>query len=268
MRKTVIASAVIGILSVPALAIAEEAAPAASPFTGNFTIASEYLYRGIAQTRGKPALQGGFDYAHSSGFYVGVWGSNISWISDAVPGASASLEADVYGGYKGTAGPIGYDVGILTYNYPGTGKTLAGTQELKQDTTEVYGAVTWQFLTVKYSHSTTALFGWSKADTMTEKTTGSGYLEVNAAFDLGNGFGLSGHAGHQTVKGRSNASYTDIKVGATKDIGVGVIGLYVSGTNAKADCAKADAYCFTNPSTGSTYDAGKTRVVVSFGKTF
>ncbi|MBI4998159.1 MAG: hypothetical protein HZC22_14955 [Rhodocyclales bacterium] len=268
MRKTIIASAVIAVLSVPAIAVAEEAAPAASPFTGNMTIDSEYLYRGIAQTRGKPALQGGFDYAHSSGVYVGIWGSNISWISDAVPGASASLEVDIYGGYKGTAGPIGYDVGVLTYNYPGTGKTLAGTQELKQDTTEVYGAVTWQFLTVKYSHSTTALFGWSKAGTMTDKTTGSGYLEVNAAFDLGNGFGVSGHVGHQKVKGRDNASYTDLKIGATKDVGVGVIGLYVSGTDGNADCAKADAYCSAKPSTGRTYDAGKTRVVATFGKTF
>jgi uncharacterized protein (TIGR02001 family) len=263
MRKTIIASAVIGILSVPAIAVAEEAAPAASPFTGNMTIASEYLYRGIAQTRGKPALQGGFDYAHSSGAYIGIWGSNISWISDAGTGASASLEADIYGGYKGTAGPIGYDVGILTYNYPGSGKPSGNA---KPDTTEVYGAVTWEFLTVKYSHSTGSLFGWTKPDG--SKTKGSGYLEVNAAFDLGNGFGLAGHVGHQSVKGLGNASYTDVKIGATKDVGIGVIGLAVSATNAKADCGNADAYCFVNATTGSTYDAGKTRLVATFGKTF
>jgi uncharacterized protein (TIGR02001 family) len=274
MRKTLIASAVIAILSVPAIAVAEEAAPAASPVTGNFTIASEYLYRGIAQTRGKPAIQGGFDYAHSSGVYVGVWGSNISWISDAVPGASSSLEADIYGGYKGTAGPIGYDVGILTYNYPGTNKTLSGLQELKQDTTELYGAVTWQWLTVKYSYSTTALFGWAKAGTLTDKTKGSGYLEVNTAFDLGNGFGLTGHVGHQTVKGLSNASYTDVKIGATKDVGVGVVGLAISGTNAKDSCngnaaaSSSDLYCFVNSNGTDAYSAGKTRLVLTFGKTF
>lgn len=259
MRKSLIASAVIGALSVPAIAIAADA----SPFTGNMTLASEYLYRGIAQTRGKPALQGGFDYAHSSGFYVGTWGSNISWISDAGTGASASLEVDIYGGYKGTAGPVGYDVGILTYNYPGTGKASGNA---KPDTTEIYGAITWNWLTVKYSHSTTSLFGWTKSDG--GKTTGSGYLEANAAFDLGNGFGLTGHVGRQTVKGFSGASYTDIKVGGTKDVGFGVLGLAISATNAKADCGNVEAYCFANVATGSTYDAGKTRLVATFGKTF
>jgi uncharacterized protein (TIGR02001 family) len=269
MRKSLIATAVIGALSVPAIAIAEEAAPAASPFTGNFMIASEYLYRGIAQTRGKPALQGGFDYAHPSGLYVGTWGSNISWIGDAVASASASLELDVYGGYKGTAGPLGYDVGVLTYNYPGTGKPSGAA---KPDTTEVYGALTWEFLTVKYSHSTGSLFGWTKPDG--GKTTGSGYLEVNAAYDLGNGWGVNGHIGHQKVKGLSDASYSDYKIGATKDLGVGVVGLAIVGTDAKDNCSgnaaasSSDVYCFVKSDGSSAYDSGKTRLLLTFGKTF
>ncbi|MDP2134647.1 MAG: TorF family putative porin, partial [Sulfuritalea sp.] len=149
MRKTLIAAAVAGVFSLPSVVMAQAAAPA-SPhtFTGNVGFATEYLYRGIAQTRGKPALQGGFDYAHASGLYAGVWGSNISWIGDAVAGASASLEIDVYGGYKGSlGGDFGYDIGVLTYNYPGTGKTVTAVQELKQDTTEVFGALSWKWLT-------------------------------------------------------------------------------------------------------------------------
>jgi len=128
MRKSIVASAVAAAFLLPSAAVLAQtatatpapAAAAPSPFTGNFTLASEYLYRGIAQTRGKPAVQGGFDYAHPSGFYVGTWGSNISWLTDA--GASgASLELDVYGGYKGAINDdLGYDVGVLTYNYPGT----------------------------------------------------------------------------------------------------------------------------------------------------
>jgi uncharacterized protein (TIGR02001 family) len=259
MRKTIIASAVIGILSVPAIAFAEDAPAAApSPFTGNMNYASEYLYRGIAQTRGKPAIQGGFDYAHSSGAYIGTWASNISWISDTNTG-SASMEWDVYGGYKGTVGPIGYDVGVLTYNYPGSNKP---TGAAKQDTQEVYGAVTWEFLTVKYSYSVGSLFGWTKNNAGTEKTKGSGYLEVNANFDLGNGWGVNGHAGHQNVKGFSDASYTDFKIGGTKDIGYGVVGAGVSTTNAKDSCSAAEPYCFGG------YEAGKARVFVTFGKTF
>jgi uncharacterized protein (TIGR02001 family) len=264
----------LGLVSSPAFAA--DAAPA-SPhtFTGNVTLASEYLYRGIAQTRGKPAIQGGFDYAHASGLYAGIWGSSISWISDAVPGASANVEVDVYGGYKGSIGSdLGYDLGVLTYNYPGSGKTLAGTQELDQDTTELYGALSWKFLTLKYSHSTTALFGWAKTGTLTDKTTGSGYLELNAAYDLGNGWGINGHVGHQKVKGNTNASYSDYKVGATKDLGFGTVGLAYSTTNAKDNCSGTaaatadDVYCFVNNNATSAYSSGKGRALLTFTKTF
>jgi uncharacterized protein (TIGR02001 family) len=263
MRKTVIASAVIGILSVPALAIAEEAAPAASPFTGNFTLASEYIYRGIGQTNRKPALQGGFDYAHSSGVYVGIWGSNISWLSDLSgaatggPDISSSIELDVYGGYKGTfASDFSYDVGVLTYNYPGT----YPSGFVDPDTTEVYGAFGWKWISAKYSHVVSKnIFGW--AGTNGEKTRGSGYLEVNAALDLGNGFGVSGHVGHQKIKNFGDASYTDWKIGATKDIGYGVVGLAYVDTNAKGDAGQPYHNAFGK-------DLGKARLVATFGKTF
>ncbi|MDP3512228.1 MAG: TorF family putative porin [Sulfuritalea sp.] len=277
MRKSLIAAAVAGLVSLPSLVMAQAAAPA-SPhtFTGNVGFATEYLYRGIAQTRGKPALQGGFDYAHASGLYAGVWGSNISWIGDAVAGASASLEIDVYGGYKGSlGGDFGYDIGVLTYNYPGTGKTVTGVQELKQDTTEVYGALSWKWLTVKYSHSTGALFGWPKnPGALTDKTTGSGYLELNAAYDLGNGWGISGHIGDQKVKGNGPASYSDYKLGVTKDLGFGVVGLAYSTTNANDSCTGAaattanDVYCFVNNNGTNAYSAGKDKLVATFSKTF
>jgi len=123
MNKKLITLAVAGVLAAPMMAVAAEPA---SPhtFTGNVGIASEYLYRGLAQTAGKPALQGGFDYAHSSGFYAGVWGSNISWLENANT-SSASLEIDVYGGFKGSiTDDFGFDLGVLTYNYPG--KLTAG----------------------------------------------------------------------------------------------------------------------------------------------
>lgn len=274
MRKTLLATAVTTVLSAPVLVLAAEPTPTHT-FTGNVGFASEYLYRGIAQTRGKPALQGGFDYAHASGLYAGVWGSNVSWISDAVRGASASLEVDIYGGYKGMlSDDLGFDIGVLTYNYPGTGKTLATVQELKQDTTEIYGALSYKWLTVKYSRSTSALFGWAKfGQPLTEKTTGSGYLELNGTYDLGEGWGVLGHVGHQKVKGNSPASYTDYKLGVTKDLGVGVLGLAYSTTTAKDSCTNGapttgnDVYCFVGVN-GSTYEAGKSKVVLTFNKTF
>ncbi|MCX7897067.1 MAG: TorF family putative porin [Rhodocyclaceae bacterium] len=239
-------------------------------FTGNVTLASEYLYRGIAQTRGKPAVQGGFDYAHKSGFYAGVWASNISWISDAVASASASLEIDVYGGYKAAlSDDWGLDVGVLTYNYPGSGKP---TGNARPDTTELYGAVSWKWLTLKYSHSTTSLFGWTKADG--SKTKGSGYLELNASYDMGNGWTLLGHLGHQKVKGLSDASYSDFRVGVNKDLGFGTLGLAYSTTNAKDGCvgnmpaSPTDVYCLVKHDGSSAYEGGKGRLVLTFGKTF
>ncbi len=263
MNKKLITLAVAGALASPLVAVAADAPASPHTFTGNFTIASEYLYRGIAQTRGKPALQGGFDYAHASGVYVGVWGSNISWISDAVVGASSSLELDLYGGYKGAiSGDLGYDLGVLTYVYPGTGKP---TGAAKPDTTEVYGALTYKWLTAKYSHTTGSLFGWVKPDG--SKTKGSGYLDLTGTFDMGDGLSLVAHIGHQSVKGFSAASYTDWKVGVNKDLGFGTVGVAYLSTNAKADCGKGEAYCFVKTD-GRTYDAGKGRLLVTFGKTF
>ncbi|TRZ70576.1 MAG: hypothetical protein D4S02_00300 [Rhodocyclaceae bacterium] len=271
MHKTLIASTVAAALLLPTTVLAQTATPPpaaepapaaapASPFTGNFTLASEYLYRGIAQTRGKAAVQGGFDYAHPNGFYIGTWGSNISWLVDA--GASgASLELDVYGGYKGAINDdLGYDIGVLTYNYPGSypkGFT-------NPDTTEIYGAITWKWLTAKYSHTTTNLFG--ALTPKGGKTTGSGYLDLTATFDLGDGLGVTAHVGHQAVKDFSAASYTDWKLGVTKDVGVGVIGAAVLSTDAKGNCAKGEFYCFASPAGG--YESGKSRLLLTFGKTF
>lgn len=275
MKKLTMAAACAALLAPLASAAAEEAPASPHSFTANVTLASEYLYRGIAQTRGKPALQGGVDYAHSSGFYLGAWGSTITWIDDAVRGASAPVEIDIYGGYKGAiTGDWGYDLGVLTYNYPGSGKTLTGVQELKQDTTELYGALSWKWLTLKYSRSTTALFGWPKSGTLDKKTRGSGYLELNAAYDLGDGWGLTGHVGHQKVRGNSDASYTDWKLGGTKDLGFGIVGLAWSTTNAKDGCtgdamsSPSDVYCFVKHSGTSAYSAGKGRALLTFTKNF
>ncbi|GAB6049738.1 hypothetical protein JCM16106_05820 [Hydrogenophilus islandicus] len=261
--------AVVTVATFTPLAFADEAA-AEHTFTGNITFASEYLYRGIAQTRGKPALQGGFDYAHRSGLYAGVWGSNISWINDSVAGASASLEIDVYGGYKGAiTDEFGFDVGVLTYNYPGSGKPSGNA---KPDTVELYGALSWRWLTLKYSRTTGSLFGWTQPDG--GKTSGSGYLELNATYDLGDGWGITGHIGHQNVKGLSDASYSDFKVGVTKDVGFGVVGLAYSTTTARDRCAGSgpagprDLYCFVKHDGSSAYEAGKNRVLLTFSRSF
>lgn len=227
MRKLTQTLLLAGVVSAPGLmvsasAMAEEAA-AASPVSANVTLASEYVYRGISQTREKLALQGGFDYAHASGLYVGVWGSNISWLEDLGAGASSSMELDIYGGYKGKIGDdFGYDVGYLRYEYPGS--YPAGF--VSPNTDELYVAGTYKMFTLKYSHSISNLFGYADSK-------GSSYIDASANFDLGSGFSLGLHAGHQKIKNWSDFSYTDYKIGLTKDFGGGlsVTGAYID-TNA------------------------------------
>jgi len=241
----------------PLAAQAADVAGATHSLSANLTLASEYLYRGISQTNGRPALQGGFDYSHASGLYAGVWGSNVSWLADATAGVSAPLELDVYGGYKGQfGGAFSHDIGVLTYNYPGS--YPAG--HVDADTTEVYGALGWQWLSLKYSHVVSShVFGFTSSSG--GKTRGSGYLDLSASHDLGNGWGINAHAGHQRIKGNAAASYSDYRLGLTKDVGFGNLGLHYSSTTAKGEVGEPYRNALGR-------DLGQERLVLSFSKTF
>jgi len=189
-----------------------------SPFTANVGLVSDYAYRGYSQTDERPALQGGFDYAHESGLYAGVWGSNVSWLADASPNVSNSLEIDVYGGYKGTAGAIGYDVGLLQYYYPGSYPTGFNSP----NTLEGYIGLSWEFLSFKYSYAFTDLFGYDKSD-------GSQYYDLGAAVDVGYGVTLAAHVGYNDIKGQDD--YTDWKLGLSKEFGGFNFGLHYVDTD-------------------------------------
>ncbi|MDB5864361.1 MAG: hypothetical protein JWO70_2167 [Betaproteobacteria bacterium] len=276
-RKTVIAGALaLGIA--PAIGLAQQPTPGAAPgasattppatpeptpehtITGNVGLFSQYIFRGLTQTDRDPALQGGFDYAHASGLYAGTWASNISWLKEnastppaTIAGAynrGGSLEMDFYGGYKGTVGDFGYDVGTLYYWYPG--KINPAVQALtptigvpKADTWELYGAASWKWLSAKLSYSLMdKTFG-------VKDTRGTMYLDLTANVPLGDfvkeltGFTINAHWGYQKYRGtdaRNNAyfaaafggrtpsndeifSYKDVKLGVSyllpKDFTVG-----------------------------------------------
>lgn len=84
--------------------------------SANITLASDYTFRGISQTDEKPAIQGGFDYEHSTGLYVGTWASNVNFGE----GSNSSTEMDFYGGFAGeTDGGLGYDVSYIFFDYKG-----------------------------------------------------------------------------------------------------------------------------------------------------
>ena len=101
--------------SMAQLAAANAPAPAFT-VSGNATLATDYVWRGLSQTWGKPALQATLEVAHSSGFYVGFFGSNVA--PQFVP--NANLETDWYGGYRGKAGDFSYDLNAVYVLFPGS----------------------------------------------------------------------------------------------------------------------------------------------------
>ena len=211
MKKSLLAlSSIVALGAWPSLAMADLAFN-----VGAFT---DYRYRGISQTRLKPALQAGVDYS-LDGFYVGAWASNIKWIKDV--GGDANVEIDLYGGYKGEiVKDLAYDVGVLTYQYPGN--------KLKPNakTTELYGAVTYGPATLKYSHAVTNTFG-------NLDSKNSSYLDLSATFDAG-GISVVPHVGYQKIKGplSNDASYTDYSLTVSKDFSGLVLSLALVGTDA------------------------------------
>ncbi len=210
MRSTLIS------LSLLAAGLAA-ALPAAAQVSYNIGAVSEYRYRGISQSRLKPAVQGGVDYA-AGAFYVGAWASTIKWVKDA--GGDAPAELDLYGGYKGELSKdLTYDVGGLAYVYPGHKLGVS------PNTFELYGALTFGPATLKYSHALTNLFGFADSKQ-------SGYLDLSATFDVGGGVSLVPHVGYQRVKGWSDATYTDYSITVMKDFSGVLVSAAVIGTDA------------------------------------
>ena len=253
-----------GLISTPVLAADAPASP--HTVAGNIAFTTDYIFRGVSQTQGGPAIQGGFDYSHTSGIYLGTWGSNVSWVSEGGYKDNNSMELDLYGGYKGTVGDIGYDVGLITYYYPGK-QVVTATDP---DTTEVYLGASWKFLSLKYSHVVSDYFvGWGGVGGLgvsaNQKTKGSGYLDLSANYDLGNGWGVLAHVGHQKVAKYDDASYTDWKLGITKNIGYGTVTLAYSDTDGKlTDAGGNNVYIFGVP--GEKVAEGA--VALTFSKTF
>ncbi len=215
MKKSILGAlaptlAAVAITSMPAISHADLAF--------NVGAVSDYRYRGISQTRLKPAVQGGVDYSNG-GFYLGTWASTIKWIKDA--GGDADLEIDIYGGYKyELAKGTTLDVGVLTYQYPSNKLATSA------NTTEVYAGLTFGIFTAKYSHGVTNLFGFTDSKS-------SSYLDLSAAVDLGDGMTLTPHVGYQKVANNGTYSYTDYSLTFAKDIKGLILSAALVGTDTK-----------------------------------
>ncbi|MBK6706588.1 MAG: hypothetical protein IPG54_03535 [Sphingomonadales bacterium] len=120
MRKSIFklaaACAVLGSMSAaaPAFAQDEAAEEAEGPITisGGIAVVSDYRFRGVSLSDKDFAVQPTLTVSHESGFYVGVWGSNLA----ENPGDD--VEVDLYAGFAG-GDAVTYDLGVTYYMYPG-----------------------------------------------------------------------------------------------------------------------------------------------------
>lgn len=274
-KLSLIAIASLTLLTGLARAEADSPAAAATPehtLTGNLSLNSDYRFRGISQTWKLPALQGGFDYSHASGFYLGTWASNVSGNSY---NNSAGLELDLYGGWKfALSQDLTLDLGALAYVYPGAKLNSApgvATNE-KYTNVDLYAAVSAGAFSAKLSYAATDYFGLSSTTAgyayfsslaARGASKGSTYLDLNYSLDLGDGATLGLHAGHLSVRHYGELSYSDYKLSLAKEMA----GLTWTGALVGTD-ARRDFYQAGNAAGQQAKRLGQAGVVISAGKTF
>ncbi len=251
-RNWISAAAVVLCCAASGLVPARAGEVPASKWVGSAGVVSDYLFRGLSQTDRKPAVQAGVEFDHASGWYLGGWGSNVSWLSDGSTSAapvSSSVELDLYGGWRGSlGGDWSGDVGVYRYQYPGSypaGSTLPNT-------TEGYAALAWKSVSLKYSYAFTDLFGYAGS-------RHSGYLDLSWNQEFAPGWLLNAHAGHQHVANVPGASYSDWKLGVTRNVG--------------SAWSAALAYCDTNAGRAAYTNAhghylGRATALLSVARSF
>lgn len=194
------------------LALALTGLAAQAEITGNAAVVSDYNWRGISQSAGDPAIQGGIDYSHESGFYAGTWGSNVDF-GDC---CDENVEVDLYTGFRGGE-TLTWDVGFIYYLYP-------GADDL--DFPEIYVGLGWEWLSGKISYSND--FG--------NYDESAFYYEANAAYELPANFGINAHLGFSDGDGVEAAygqdNYFDWAIGVTYALGNFNLGLkYADGSD-------------------------------------
>ena len=240
MKKTLLATAM---LATTAAAQAE--------ISGNVTMASDYVFRGISQTSNQIAIQGGFDYEHESGLYIGTWASNVD--SEFFnTGTDPQTEVDGYVGYSGDVGNgFGYDVGYLRYQYPGA--SSAGTNEYHVTGSYSTGSFGDFSLTANYSPS----LNFAASDESAWYWN-AGYDTTLPWYEIGFSASLGYSTGDAFDKNDGdgfNDSYTDWSIGVSKSVFGVDLGLTYTDTN------------FSDSDDEDTYDSiADSRVVFSISK--
>lgn len=155
---------------------------ATAEITANATVTNNYIWRGLTQTTNDAAVQGGIDYAHESGFYIGTWASNVKYAAADI----FSYEHDIYLGFAG-GDEFAYDVGWLYYSYDNVARF---------DFHEIYGSLGWKGLTVN---------GYLLSGTEAEEPPGldfgfgsTYYVSLDYGYEFSNGLDVGVHVGRHS----------------------------------------------------------------------
>ena len=237
-KKTLLSTAVAGSL----IAGSMVAAPAMAGVSMNVGATSNYVWRGMTQTSEGPAIQGGIDYAHDSGFYAGTWASNIDWTG--VPG----YEIDFYLGFGGEfAEDWAYDVGYVYYMYP------VASDVTEADFGELYGSIGWKGLT---------LFGAYQTNEKADNVEDIYYVSLDYLLEYGDGmssdFLVGYYAGDGVKDWNGGDAYTHFYADVSKSTDYGDVTLALSIAGYEDSVA----------STVGDKDLNDPRVIVSWSKEF
>ena len=219
MMRLTMPAVLLAIALAGACASARAGDATAATTSANLALSSDYMFRGLTQTWGRPAIQGGADYAHPNGFAAGFWGSSIS--ERSYPGGA--MELDLYASYgQPISNNWSWRAGFYGYVYPGANLDQAGLASRSLNTLEANAALSWKQFTLKYNRALTDYFGADTEQGYTSDSKGTDYLQLDVAIPLADAWSLALHAGHThytttlaapSSEGARNPGYSD--VGAT-----------------------------------------------------
>lgn len=203
-------------------------------YSGNLSLASDYMYRGQSQTGNNPAVSAGFDYAFEPmGFYMGTWASNVNFGGD--------IEIDWYGGFAGNFSDTGitWDAGLLYYQYPGS------TNEDDLDFIEGHVSLGYSFADVAGQPAVSIAIHYSP-----DWSGGNGnsvFYDGNIDFSLPHGFTVSTHLGYQTIEDNTNwgsPDWIEYSIGVSRSFNMFELALsWVDTDLNKSQCYGGDNIC-------------------------
>ncbi len=173
--------------------------------TGNSTLTSNYIFRGLDQSNRSPAVQGGFDWSHGSGLYTGVWASSVA------RGNEGSIEADAYLGYatEWQKYGVGLDFGFIHYRFP----------HISAENNEIYGVVSYKgfsaSLWYELNENTEKMLVAGQWEEVPGESNANTFVYGRLAYEItvGPEIGISVALGQQTLDAdfdRSGAELDDI----------------------------------------------------------